>query len=132
MAKRRGQLKRRRWADVLVIVVGVYALIMAGYGGMLGRPAPVATRVDAPGWFAAALGMAGTCAIASVLVALRNTLLARVLCAAAGVLLLSTIFALESVDARAVVDLILPALALFVATPFLGAMPSPEEEGRRR
>ncbi|HEX6938726.1 MAG TPA: hypothetical protein VF158_04895 [Longimicrobiales bacterium] len=132
MAERAGRLQRRRWADVLVIVVGVYALILSLYGGILGRPGAVALQVADPGWYFAATGLAGVLALASVLVALRSRMFGRALSAAAGVVLLSGLFAVTSIDLAAVIELLLPAALLFAATPFLGAMPAPEEEGRRR
>lgn len=132
MAKRNGELIRRRWADVVVIVIGTFEVLLATFGPALGLQDAIATDVPRLGWFWAAPMSAGVLAITAVLVALRNTTLARVLCAAAGVVLLTTLFAYTALDARSVLLFILPAVLLLAATPFLGPMPTPEEEGERR
>lgn len=132
MVESRATLRRRRWADVVVIGVGVFELMLAAYGALLSRPGGVAFLVDAPGGYYAAMGIGGTLAVTSAPVALRSVALARTLSIAAGVVLLLGLFALRTVDARAVLVLVLPALLLFAATPFLGPMPTPEEEGKWR
>ncbi len=132
MAERTGKLERRRWADVVVIVVGIFELIIALYGGVLALPGGVATRLEAPGWFFAATATAGVLAIAAVPLALRSASLGRMLSGGAGVVLLGGLLAFEAIDTGAVLTIIVPAALLFAATPFLGRMPTPEEEGERR
>lgn len=132
MAETREVLRRRRWADVVVIAVAVFELMLTMYGALLARPGGVAFDLQAPGWYYAAMSLSGVLALAAVLIAIRLTTVARILCAAAGVLLLTAVFAFESIDLRTVLTIILPGVLLLGATPFLGPMPSPEEEGMRR
>lgn len=128
----REEAERRRWADIVVIVAGVYAFLMAVFGPRLAGPARAAEVVAAPGGLWVGTGIAGILAIAGVILALRWTLLARMLTGTAGIVLIATLFAFERVGWLGVVTLALPALALLVATPLVGPMPSPEEEGRER
>lgn len=132
MAGRVESARHRRWADVVVIVVGVYAFLIALYGPGLAQPEGIATNVTSMAWFWGGTAIAGTLAIAAVFIALRNTVLARIMVALAGIALISVLFAFERVYIRPLVLFALPGLILLAATPYMGRMPTPEEEGQSR
>lgn len=132
MVDRRTAAKRRRWADVVVIVAALYAFLAAIWAPPGLGPAEAAA--DAPDhggwWWAHAIG--GSLALASVFVALRSVVLARVLAGAGGLVLLAGLLAFDNIGWLAFRTLILPAVLILLATPFLGPMPTPEEEGMAR
>jgi hypothetical protein len=67
------------------------------------------------------------------MVALRWARVARILALVADLILVGTLVALSRrISAVGVASLALTALALLAAAPFLGPMPTPEEEGQRR
>lgn len=84
------------------------------------------------GWLASAYALAGTCGFLAVLAALRVAWLAKVLTGVAGVLVLSGFFAFRTVTALAALSLGVTGLAFLAAAPFMGPMPTPEDEGRHR
>lgn len=132
MTNEREKAKRRRWADVLVIVASVYALLSAGWAPLelldSGEGYEVA---DSAGlWWIYALG--GALGIAALAASRRWTALAKALSAAGGVVILGGFFTLETVTVFAALSLGLTGLALLAAAPFVGPMPSPEEEGKSR
>lgn len=132
MTTRREQARRRRWADVAIIAAGLYSFLLSMFSPQLIWPEEAARAVRAEGWWWAGSGAAGALAVTAVLVALRSTALARALTALAGVILLATLLAFERIGWVAWITLILPAIVLLGAAPFVGPMPAPEEEGRRR
>lgn len=127
-AKERAQ--RRRWADVAIMVVGAITVSM-------GMWAPPMTRSDQAhltgftGWWLA-LFFAGALAFFSPFIALRSTPLARIAVVVAAVILLSGLAVFRAATPAAIGTLLVPALVLLAAAPFMGRMPTPEEEGMRR
>jgi hypothetical protein len=128
----RTEAKRRRWADLAVIVTGVVSTLLAFFTPQGAAPVTAAEAVidQQLWWWSHALG--GPLAIAAVLLAQRSRFLARLLLAGAGLALLAGLFGFRRIEAGALLLTVVPALVFFAAIPFLGRMPSPEEEGRRR
>jgi hypothetical protein len=124
--------KRRRWADVVLIVAGLYVFLAAIWAppGLGPAEAMAEARYHGMWWWAHALG--GSLALAAVLVAMKSVLLARVLAAAAVLVLLAGLLAFETIGWLAARTLLIPALLILAATPFIGPMPAPEEEGSAR
>jgi hypothetical protein len=124
--------KRRRWADVVIILASLYAMLAATFAPTgLGSPPAVAEAADhGMWWWAHAIG--GTLALSSVFVAMKSVVVARLLAGAGGVVLLAGVGAFGGINWLAIRTLVIPALLILAATPFLGPMPSPEEEGQRR
>ncbi len=130
--ERKSRARHRRWASVVAIVAGVYAFGLAVWAPGLAGGQASGNVVREQTWWWAASGLAGVLALAAVILSLRSQLLGRVLLALGGVVLLTALFAFRVFGALAVVGVILPALVMLGTAPFLGPMPTPEEEGRRR
>lgn len=132
MADAQQQARRRRWADVAVILASVYALVSAVRvppGVMMGEGAE---PIESVPWLAAACGAAGALGLAGLAVGSRWARPARAMVALAGILLLGAVLLLEEAAIFSILSLAVPGLALLAAAPFAGGMPSPEEEGRAR
>jgi hypothetical protein len=121
--------KRRRWADVVIIVTALYVWLAAVWAPPALGPREAAVEAAQHGiwWWAHAIG--GSLALASVFVAYKSVLLARLMAGAGAVVLLAGLTAFDHIGWLAVRMLILPAVLILAATPFLGPMPTPEEEG---
>lgn len=124
--------RRRRRADVVVIIAAVYALLAAARLPPEMITGGGARDVASGGWLWAAYALGGVLGLAAVVVGLRRQALARVMAAAAGLLVLSGLLALRHITPLALVSLGATGLALLAASPFIGRMPTPEEEGKRR
>lgn len=127
----RDRLKRRRWADVVVIAAAVYALLAAFWpmemvSGGGGR------EVGSQGGLWIAYTAGGVLGLLAVFIAGRAPGLAKALVAAGGVAVLLGFFALTELAPLALVSLGVTGLALLGAAAFVGPMPSPEDEGRPR
>lgn len=127
-----GEAKRRRWADVVLIVAGLYVFFAAVWAPpALGPEAADAEAADHGLWWVAhALG--GALALLSVPVALKNVALARIMAGAAGLVLIGGLLAFHSIGWLAVRALLIPAILILGAAPFMGPMPTPEDEGQPR
>ncbi|HET9986579.1 MAG TPA: hypothetical protein VFQ38_23580 [Longimicrobiales bacterium] len=125
--------RRRRWADLVVIVAGVYAIATTAWSPAEffsgGTSHEVARETN---WVFAAHVAGGGLALLGLAVAFRDTTVARVLVALGGLLYLSTLLTLVQFPLGAVLSIVVPSLMMLAAAPFVGPMPSPEEEGRRR
>jgi hypothetical protein len=124
--------KRRRWADIVIIVAALYAVLAAVFAPTgLGTPSAVAEAADhGMWWWAHAIG--GSLALSSVFVAMKSVALARLLAGAGGLILLAGVMAFGGINWLAIRTLVIPALLILAAAPFIGPMPSPEEEGGSR
>jgi hypothetical protein len=129
---RRTEAKRRRWADVVIIVAGLYVWLAAIWAPPAIGPREAAVEAAQHGtwWWVHAIG--GSLALASVFVAMKSVLLARVMAGVAGIVLLAGLLAFDHIGWLAVRALVIPAVLILLATPFLGPMPTPEEEGMTR
>ncbi|HEX7089615.1 MAG TPA: hypothetical protein VF192_05735 [Longimicrobiales bacterium] len=128
----RRRAERRRWANVAAIVAGVYALGFAVWSPGLAGGARLEADLRAQGWWWAGSAVGGLLALAAAVAAVRSRLLGRVLLVLAALVLLATLLAFRRIGTAALLALVLPALVMLAAAPFLGAMPAPEEEGKRR
>ena len=124
--KRTGSVKKRHWANVAVIIAGMFALLWG-----LWRPPAAGPQVDEVSlWGTQVLG--GALGVAAPLIALKSGMLAKVSAGAGGLILLAGMLAVGSITLNPILTTVLPALVLLAAAPFMGAMPTPEEEGQRR
>lgn len=123
---------RRHWVTLLVIVASLYALAFAIWSppAAAGPEAGAEARDVGAWWWIQVVG--GGLGLASVLVALRRATLARGMLAVAGVVLILGVFTFGELSWVPLVTLALPGAAMLLAAPFMGAMPTPEDEGKPR
>ena len=133
MTTGRTETKRRRWADVVVIVASLYAFMSSFWAplelltGGAGRE--VAEQQGL--WWSYAIG--GVLGLVALFFAHRGKSgIAKVLAALAGLAVLSGFFTLDDLTLFATISMGLTGIALLAAAPFIGPMPSPEEEGKSR
>lgn len=124
--------RQRKWANIAVLIVGVYQFGLAFWGIGLAQPAGIVEGVRWLGWYWFTSGFGGLLAIASVIVAVRSATAGRVLLGLAAALVLSGGFAFSRLEGRLFLDVILPGLILLAALPFFGTMPTPEQQGENR
>ena len=124
--------KRRRWADVVVIVASVYSILSAGWAPLElldgGRGTEVAESQGL--WWSYALG--GALGLIALWVSRRSPALAKGLTAAAGLAVLAGFFTLRDLTPFAAISIGGTGLALLAASFFVGPMPTPEDEGKSR
>lgn len=125
------EAKRRLWADVVVLVAATYALVSTVWAPPAAMVAEGNPVENVP-WLVAAHGLAGVLSFGGLAAAFRWPRVGRALVATGGVLLLSGLLVLDELTAVALVSLAVPGLVLLAAAPFVGPMPSPEEEGKAR
>jgi hypothetical protein len=122
----------RRWANIAVIVAGVWVLLIVMWSPEAAGPRQQQVEVASNALWFYTMGAAGPLAIAAVIVALRHAAIARVLLAAAAVLLFAGLLGFRAFGTLAWGTLIIPGFVMLLAIPFLGPMPTPEEEGQIR
>lgn len=122
--------RRQRWADIVVMVAGLWVTGWAFWSPIVPSPEVGAVR-DFAGWWAVS-AISGLTAFASVLVTFRSTAVARVMLVIAAAVLLVGVFLFERITVSAFSRIIVPAILMLLAAPFIGPMPTPEEEGRSR
>ena len=132
MTTQRTEAKRRRWADVVVIVASLYAFMSSFWAPLElltgGEGREVADEQGL--WWTYAVG--GILGLAALAFARRNPALAKGLTAAAGLAVLAGFVMLDDLTLFASISIGVTGLALLAASPFVGPMPSPEEEGKSR
>jgi hypothetical protein len=122
----RETMKHRRWANVAVIIAGMFALLWG-----LWRPPAAGPQVDEVSlWGTQVLG--GALGVAAPLIALKWGMLSKISAAAGGLILLGGMLAVGRITLNPILTTVLPALVLLAAAPFMGTMPTPEDEGKRR
>ena len=124
--------KRRRWADIAVLIAALYVLGLAVWAPIAGNPnfgGRAATGRDA--WYWAQVA-GGVLPIAGYFLALKNQMLGKALVGLGAVLLLLGLRGFSAIGTTAIRDIIVPALVMLVALFFFGPMPTPEEEGARK
>jgi hypothetical protein len=112
--------RRRHWADLVAIIAGVWAFGEAIWGPALFSSETVDRGAGAT-WLA--FGIGGLLAIGAVLLAQRNTRLARLLLGLAGVLLVLSPLAYRHPSWLPIVSSLVVGLAMLAAAPFIGRMP---------
>ena len=125
--------KRRRWADVVVIVASLYAFMSSFWAPLElltgGEGREVAD--DQGLWWSYALG--GVLGLIALFFAHRGKSgLAKILTAAAGISVLAGFLTLDDLTPFATISIGLTGLGLLAAAPFVGPMPAPEDEGKSR
>lgn len=115
-------MKRRRWADIVVIAT---ALLLVGLAAWTG-PASSGPRADVAslGWMYVAYGVGGALALVALFVAHRSRTGGRLLLGAAALVVLGFgLNAFRRPSAALWLTIVVPGLVLLAATPFLGRMP---------
>lgn len=126
-----GHARRRRWANVVVILASAYALAAATHASPPESVASLARDlVAAQGWLWGAYALGGICGFAAVFGSVRWPRLGRPLALAAGLLVLSGFLAVEELTPLTLLSIGLTGVALLAAGIFMGPMPGPEEEAR--
>jgi purine-cytosine permease-like protein len=132
VVERRTEAKRRRWADVVLIVAGLYVFLAALWSPPAQGPETAMAEAADHGTWWWVLAIAGFLALFAVPVAMKNVLIARLMAGVAGVVLLAGLLAFDTIGWLAIRSLLIPAVLILIAAPFVGPMPSPEEEGSPR
>lgn len=123
----RERARRRRWADVAVIAASAFAIVWAIWVYPRSGPGVNEGTLQWTHFVGGALGFA------SIFVALRSVWLARALLLVGGiVLVVGFVTGFNTPSGHGVVTMLLPAIVLLAMVPFVGPMPTPEEEGMRR
>lgn len=124
--------KHRRWADVVLIVASLYSFMSAFWaplelltGGGGGEVADSQAL-----WWTYALG--GVLGLAALAMSRKHAGFAKGLTAAAGLAVLAGFFTLDDLTPFATLSIGGTGVALLAAAPFVGPMPSPEDEGKSR
>jgi hypothetical protein len=128
MTAKNNPATRRRWADIVVIASSAYAIAVATQVPLELATGDVEEAVRFALWLPTAYALGGVLGMASIFLALRWPRAARVVLIAAALLLGSGLLALQRFALLPVLSLGLPAVAMLAASPFMGAMPRPEEE----
>lgn len=126
------RLRHRRWADAVVIVLSVYAFFAA-----IWAPPEMATGADAEGvgstgWMYLSYAIGGALGILGIFIAHKAEGVGRAVVLLAGIVVLSGFFALYEVTLIAVISLGVTGLGMLAAAPWVGPMPTPEQEGMPR
>ncbi len=112
--------RRRHWADVVAIVAGVWAFGEAIWGPAVFSSETIDRGAGAT-WLA--FGIGGLLAIGAVILAQRNTRLARILLGVAGLVLVLSPLAYRHPSWLPIVSSLAVGLAMLAAAPFIGRMP---------
>jgi hypothetical protein len=120
--------KRRRWADIAVIVAAVYALLAVVWSPPELFSGGEGYEVQYTGWLIIAYTGAAVLGFAGLLVGQKWQTPGRILTAVAGLLALSGLVALRPITALGLLSLGGTGLLLLGAAPFMGEMPAPHQE----
>ena len=124
--------KRRRWADVVLIVASLYSFMSAFWAPLElltgGSGSEVAEQQGL--WWSYAIG--GVLGLAALAMSRKHPGLAKGLTAAAGLAVLAGFFTLDDLTPFATASIGVTGIALLAAAPFVGPMPTPEDEGKSR
>lgn len=116
----------------MALVGGIWPFAFALWSPGLAAPDSIEGLVRLHMLWWAGAAAAGALAVGGVILALWSRTAARLMVGLAGLILLGTLTAFTRIHWLPIVALLVPGLALLAAAPFVGPMPSPEEEGRRR
>jgi len=122
--------KRRRWADVAVIIASVYTLLAVAWSPPELFSGGDGYEVRYTGWLIIAYVGAGVLGLAGLLVGQKWQAPGRLLTALAGLCALSGLVALKPITLLGLVSLGGSGLLLLAAAPFMGEMPAPHQERR--
>jgi hypothetical protein len=122
----------RRFANIAVIISGMWVLLIVMWSPEAAGPREQQVEVESSAAWFYALAVSGPLAIASVFVALKSAVLARVMLGVAGLALLAGLVGFRVFGTLAWSTLLIPGIVMLLSVPFLGAMPTPEQEGQVR
>jgi hypothetical protein len=114
------EARRRHWADLVAIVAGVWAFGEAIWGPAVFSSETIDRGAGAT-WLA--FGIGGLLAIGAVILAQRNTRLARIALGIAGLVLVLSPLAYRHPSWLPIVSSLAVGLAMLAAAPFIGRMP---------
>jgi len=121
-------VRRRKWADLVVLFASLWAFAWAIWAPPSTEMEGGAVRSLAGWWAAHAIG--GALGLLSLFLAPRWRPLARVVLVVAACALLVGAFTSGRAAGAAALTLAVPGVLLLVAAPFIGPVPSPQEEER--
>ncbi len=127
-----GKAKRRKWADLAVLVAAIYALVFAIWAPEATAPNTATSEVSGKGTWYFAHMLGGILPLAGYFVALKSSMAGKVLVGLGAGALLAGLAGFDEIGGIALRNIILPAVIMLVALPFFGRMPTPEDEGRQR
>jgi len=132
MITAQGSARRRRWADVVVIVASLYSIASSFWAPLELLTGGSGSEVADEGglWWSYAIG--GALGLFALALSRKNPPLAKGLTAAAGLAVLAGFLTLDELTPFAALSIGVTGAALLTAAPFVGPMPSPEDEGKRR
>lgn len=132
MATTLSEHRRHRWADVVVIVAAMYCIAAATWfpPEMISGGTSQAVGQESWNWIAYAAG--GVLAVVGLFVALKWEIAGKGMVGLAGLVVLAGFLTLDAFTLTAVLSLGLTGVVLLRAAPFVGAMPTPEQEGKAR
>lgn len=126
------RMKHRRWIDVALIVVSVYALLAAVWTPPEIWSGGSADEVASTGGMLLTYTLGGLLGLAGFFLVHWNRTLGRILAFIGGLVILSGFLALSEVTLLAAISLGVTGLVMLVAGVLMGPMPTPEDEGQRR
>jgi hypothetical protein len=132
MADRVTRAKRRRWADVLIIVASVYALLAVVWSPPELYSGGDAAEIGSTDWLIASYTIGAVLGLGALLAGQKWTVLGRILAGVAGLVVLSGLLSFRELTALGLLSMGGTGLALLIAAPFMGPMPAPFEEKRVR
>lgn len=132
MSPTRKEHRRHRWADVLVIVASMYCIAAATWFPPEMISGGDSTAVAAEGWNWISYTAGGVLGVLGLFLALKWSVLGKISVGLGGLAVLAGFLTLRAFTTLAVLSLGGTALALLAAAPFVGPMPTPEQEGKER
>jgi cytochrome bd-type quinol oxidase subunit 2 len=128
----KAKARRYRWANVAVLVVSVYLLASSVWSTPEMVEQGVGSSVFDPRWLVIAYVGAGVAGLLAIAFALKRPGFGKALAAVAGVLILSAFLGMRTATPLALLSIGLSGLVLLGSAPFMGPMPTPEQEGKPR
>ncbi|HJR64605.1 MAG TPA: hypothetical protein VJ803_12955 [Gemmatimonadaceae bacterium] len=119
--------RARTVATVVVIVAAVAAVMMGIWGAPVWSSLSTGEEVDNPKWAWMSYWFGGGAAVAGVLLTAKSTALARALVVIGALVLLAGALGYRSAGPVTLLTLVLPALLMLLAAPFIGPAPLPRD-----
>lgn len=132
MSPTRKEHRRHRWADVVVIVAAIYAIAAATWFPPEMISGGDSTAVADEGWNWISYAVGGALGVMGLFLALKWSVVGKVSVGLGGLAVLAGFLTLRAFTPLAILSLGGTGLALLLAAPFVGPMPTPEQEGKDR
>jgi hypothetical protein len=110
----------------------MWVLLIVMWSPEAAGPREQQVEVDSNAAWFLALAASGPLAIAAVFIALKSGLLARITLGIAAVSLLAGLIGFRVLGTLAWSTVLIPGIIMLLAIPFMGPMPTPEQEGQVR